>query len=432
MSLKKVLIFTYYFPPSNQTASNRTKSWVMYCKENGWYPIVITRDWSNGDKNEYVKSTNQNVVIERNDTHEVHYVPYKGNFRTNKLNGGSLKIIRKIFTVIELVFQNMFGFLLPYKNMFNYAHDFVIKQKPDAVLISGAPFPLFKLGYELNKKYKLPWFADYRDGWTCGNYGSEGKQNIIEKLSQKANLKYEQKWLSTCTLFFTVSKHLTSLIQQSINKKGEVIYNGFFPMEKKNQELSERSNSSVFQILYSGEIYSKQPYAEFIEICKALISHYKNKINIEVLFLGTNSSNHKIPESLIAGFEDAIKITNRLPLAEAVAIQQNVDAFIMLSHDGMKGITSSKLFDYLNAGKPIVLFPNDNDVLEELTTHANLGKIANDEKALKQQLINLIEEKLATGKVAAAPNIEYIQSFNRQEQAALMYNAMATAIEQPK
>jgi hypothetical protein len=43
--MKKVLILSYYFPPSGFVGGERTYSWYKYLNEIAYYPIVITRQW---------------------------------------------------------------------------------------------------------------------------------------------------------------------------------------------------------------------------------------------------------------------------------------------------------------------------------------------------------------------------------------------------
>lgn len=60
--MKKVLIISYFFPPCNLTASQRSMGWARYLREQGWDPIVVTRNWeqhiSHPDKMHYDSGVN--------------------------------------------------------------------------------------------------------------------------------------------------------------------------------------------------------------------------------------------------------------------------------------------------------------------------------------------------------------------------------------
>ena len=54
------------------------------------------------------------------------------------------------------------------------------KEKFEHLIISGNPFNLFKFGFLLHKKFKIPWTADYRDAWSTSEINDK---NLREKLS---------------------------------------------------------------------------------------------------------------------------------------------------------------------------------------------------------------------------------------------------------
>ncbi|MBK9484347.1 MAG: hypothetical protein IPO01_03785 [Chitinophagaceae bacterium] len=83
----------------------------------------------------------------------------------------------------------------------------------------------------------------------------------------------------------------------------------------------------------------------------------------------------------------------------------------------MKGIVSSKVFDYIKYCRPVILFTNDHDVLEEILVRSNIGIIAEDAEKLEHQLNDLIKEKISKGFIEQNPDREYIALFSRENQA---------------
>ena len=55
MSKKKVLILSYFFPPCNLPASQRSYGWATQLHEYGYHPIIITRNWSLERQRENIK-----------------------------------------------------------------------------------------------------------------------------------------------------------------------------------------------------------------------------------------------------------------------------------------------------------------------------------------------------------------------------------------
>ncbi|MEY2918151.1 MAG: hypothetical protein RIS73_1865 [Bacteroidota bacterium] len=415
----RVVICTLYFPPCTFTPANRIFSWAKYLPQFGIYPIIITRQWKADaviDEFYLEKTVDEAVYIEKHEGYEVHFLPFKGNYRTRSLTQSKSifkKIAVKIFTAAEFIFRYWFSAILPYGNLFTYAFNYVKNNKVDKLLISGKPFMLFKIGYRISKKLNIPWVADYRDGWTTDNYPEA--IGPLTKPVHVLNRYFEKKWMATATSFVTVSNHIKKGIQKYTGIKGEVVYNGFYA--ENNTAAAAVSNTSSITFLYSGVLYNGQDYQTVVTAFKKIIDQYKGQIEVKLLFLGTSFANPAFANNpVFKNYEKNIVLLERVNYQEALKIHQQADAFIMLTHQGKKGIVSSKIFDYIKFNKPVVLFDNDFDVLEEIVTNSGLGIIAGNAQQLQTKLQSIVKEKLATGFIDIKPNTEYINSFSRENQ----------------
>jgi glycosyltransferase involved in cell wall biosynthesis len=410
-----IIIPTYFYKPCNLTPVNRIHSWVEYFSKKGIYVVVITRHWKT-ELDEF-DTFDKPLEIKKFDNYEVHYLPYKGNWRTKiKHNNKLIVFFRKFLTLLEILSQNSFDALIPYKNIISYTKKTMLSYPNPFLIISGNPFALFKIGYFAATKHNIPWIADYRDGWTESPYSIRNEKKF-HHIIYNINLHFEKKWVATAKQFITVSNFLVSEIEKVVPIKGTTIYNGFIGQPKNNSNINYSTNTTL-QILYSGEIYKLQDYPTLISICKQFIDA---KNNLKLIFLGANTSNHKIDTMLVKNYEESIEITNRLPHAQALEIQENVDCFIMLGHGKLKGGASSKMFDYMQKGKKFILYTSDHDILEEIAIKSNLGIIANDETELKNVIEQLLLEKKQTGIIASNPNWDYINVFTRENQAKILH-----------
>lgn len=415
----RLLICTLYFPPCSFTPANRSFSWAKYLNNFGIYPVVITRQWPALIKadNYFEQAVGKEVVIEKYENYEVHYVPFLGNYRTRQVEKNakpSRSLFLKFFVAIEFIFRYFFTSLLPYANLFTYALQYIKNNKVDKILISGSPFMLFKIGYQAKKRFNIPWIADYRDGWTTDNYIEE--VGLLTKPIHVLNKYFEKKWTASASAFTTVSEFLRTGIEKYTGVKGFVVYNGFFTEENIPRPLVADKTKITF--LYSGIVYTKQDYRTAVAVFKKLIDKYRSQIDIKLIFLGTKYANPDFAnDPVFNGFTDNILLIDRVNYAEALKIHESADVFLMLTHKGMKGIVSSKIFDYIKYCRPVILFTNDHDVLEEILVRSNIGIIAEDAEKLEQQLGGLIEEKISIGIMERNPDVEYINSFSRENQA---------------
>jgi len=426
----RLLICTLYFPPCTLTPANRTYSWAKYLNQFGIYPIIITRQWPATFTSELYeeRSVGEELVIEKHDHYEVHYLPFRGNYITRSLEKhgpNKNKMARRVVLVFGQLLRNIFTGFLPYKDLYNYTLNYVASNKVDKMLISGSPFQLFKIGYLAKKKHRVPWIADYRDGWTSGNHNYP--PGILGKLERISNKYFEKKWLRTADGFTTVSPYLKQCIEDTIGIKGNIVYNGF--LGDNIAPLPAPTDKTSINFLYSGSMYSSQDYLTLTQVFKKLIETYRDRINIKLIFLGTIYNNEQFKnDTVFDGYRDHFILMNRVNYAEAMEIHRTADVFIMLAYQGSKGIPSSKLFDYMKFRRPVLFFPNDHDVLEEILTRSGLGIIANDAEALEQELKKLIDKKIDTGTIEPQADPTYINSFNRENQAGILAGVIKESI----
>ena len=82
----------------------------------------------------------------------------------------------------------------------------------------------------------------------------------------------------------------------------------------------------------------------------------------------------------------------------------------MVSHSNIKGVTSSKIFEYISLQKPFIVCPNDHDVLEEIATKSGLGKVIDSQNEVVQYLNKII------GNNQIEPDLDKLNQFGVKRQ----------------
>jgi len=399
--MKKVLIISYFFPPCNLTAAQRIGSWEKYLHEYGFYPIIITRNWEGKELSEKqrLQDSGDEIRIVKSERSEIHYMPYKSSWRDYFFIRSDknifFKLMSKVLTMKMLFLQNFTLRAIPYRNLYTQARAILQNDAEiEHLIISGNPFEQFHFGYLLKKEFpKLKWIADYRDDWTTTELiSSRGfLQNIIHAIEKKS----ESKWLSNASMFTSVSSYYVSKIKNVTQKEGKVLYNGF------NEELlkiSHTTNLDSFHITYNGSLYATQEIEVFLKAFIVLVDKYGSKIKIKANFPGLayDVNQEKRVKDLLNGYEEFYFISDRIPKNEVIDIQAASDILLMVSHKNVKGIPSSKLFEYIGLRKNILLCPSDNDVLEEIIQ--GVGKVAYTSESCFEILEGLILSKIGGNK----------------------------------
>lgn len=431
--MKKILILAYDFPPYVSVGGLRPYSWAKYLHKFGYYPIIVTRNWGipiTGYKDMSV-STIGEMVHEVNDNYEVYYLPYKGNLRDKlyeKYGDKKMVLLRRMLSLFEIIFQNFSIRVLPYRNLYQFSDQLLKKDENIiSIIASGKPYGLFHFCYVLAKKYKIPWIADYPDDWNTSpqclsNIPSQDKWIIaLEKRSEK-------KWLSNASCFLSISENYVNKIARFINKKGYVLMNGFDPDDYAH--LNQINSLEKFVVLFSGTMYDTQPVQIFTNGFINFVDNLKDKSKVKALFLGLNFDNKQVfrIQKLLKGYEAFYEITDRFDKTKAIKMMAEASVFLMFSHNEVKGVTSSKIFDYLAIGKPIILCPSDHEILEELVISTHSGFVCNSSESVKNSLNTLYTEYLEKGHVKYRENKSFIKQFTRENQTKVLSTALNNII----
>ena len=149
-----------------------------------------------------------------------------------------------------------------------------------------------------------------------------------------------------------------------------------------------------------------------------MINEFRDQIKIKLLFPGVGFD--KIQQSRIEktmiGYEDHYWISERIKREKVIEIQLQSNVLLMISHEGLKGIPSSKLYEYIALKKPVLLYKNDKDILEQTLLNTGLGIICNNSKELEEKLSKIIKNFLSTNKVELSLNEKVIKSYSRRNQ----------------
>lgn len=411
--MKKVLIISYFYPPCNLTSGQRVLSWAQNLKNFGYHPIIITRSWNNPIQNlkDILIPSGTDIVHEQNDTHEVYYLPYKASYRDRyyvKHHGSQLQQLSKVFTAVNLVSENFNVKSIPHHNIYDFARSYLIQNNDvQTVIVSGNPFNLFQFGYLLKKEFNINWIADYRDDWNTNELKKKYKF-LIGALQ----LHSEKKWLSNAYCFTTVSEYYKQKIEKLVGKPGYVLANGYEFEGVKESKVS----SDKFVITYNGSLYPAQDLESFISVIVQLIKEGFKEIFVEFPGAAFDKQQEYRLKKLTETISSHVHIMLRIERTEVLAMQQNSDVLLMLSYTNLKGIPSSKLYEYIGLRKPILVFPNDFDVIESTLKDTGLGFTCDNRQQLYDTLKDMLVKKREGHKLLGEINENAIDSYSRKSQ----------------
>ena len=420
--MKQVLIISYFYPPCSLTASARPQSWATYLHQFGYYPTIITRNWdiTISSPADMSKPSGDSIKIEQNEKAKIVYVPYTGSSLRDRLyvryGENKYNLLRRVLTLLELFFQNFTLRAIPYRQLYYEAVKTIADNSEiNKVVITANPFVTFYFGYLLKRKFpQLSWVADYRDDWTTTEIVK--RNNIVERILYKMEQHSEKKWVGTAAAITSVSPHYVQKIAALTGVSGRVLLNGF--SESDSSKINPKQSPKEFIITYNGTLYYTQRIEVFLNGYKQVVDKYRNKIGFKLYFPGLAfdpSQSDKVLKNM-KGYEDLLTITERIPRTQVFDMQNESHAFLMVAHEGLKGIPSSKLYEYLNFKKPVILCPDDLDIINETLTDTGLGVICQDANEVAQKLGQMVEDILTFGAIQLNYKPNNIEKYSRQHQ----------------
>lgn len=423
--LKKVLILSYFFPPCNLTAAQRVRGWAEYLHQHGYYPIIITRNWDhpvNGPDDMHHDSGSA-IVHEQNERYAAYYLPFRGNLRDRlyaKYGKDRFNLLRKALSFVELCGHHFSSRFIPFSNLYRFANDY-LRRHPDIrqVVVSGNPFEIFRFGYVLHRKHGVSWIADYRDDWNTSEVNAS--RGMLDGFLQKLEVRSEKKYMATAACVTSISKVYADKIGAFNQRPGHVILNGYFPSDY--AAFLHRDLYAEFTVVYNGMLYASQQIEVFLDGFKAFVdAHPQERKQIRLQFPGILFLKDVAARvaAYMQGYEDVLVMTPRVPRDTVLDIQARAHVLLMVSHEGAKGIPSSKIYEYLGLGKPVLICPGDACILEDTFRPYNLGFVAQtaaEAQAVLEARFALYAQGQGTGE---APDWRYIEQFTRDTQAGVL------------
>ena len=420
--MQKVLIISYFFPPCNLTASQRTYAWAKYLPEYGYDPIVVTRNWDvpieSGIDMSRNSGTGDELII--NENVKTWYMIYRGNIRDRVYVAfGDRKglFLRRSLSFLELVLQNFIISHLSFHNIFSKSRELLKQDKTiSKVVVSGNPFVQFQFCWRLKQEFPyIKWIADYRDDWTT----SELLQNrsYLNRILHYLEQRSEQKWLSSASCFTATTTKGEDRISGLVKIPGHVVVNGYGDeVIQRDTILSPDKNR--FVITYNGNLYGSQPIEFFLDAFKALVNKYEGKIQLKLQFPGLAYDAHQEARvrNHLKGYEAYVLITPRLPMKDVLLLQDKSNVLLLVGHLKLKGIAPSKMYEYIAFRKKILLCCNDHDVLEALLLETGLGIFADTVKETMDVLSTEIELVISGQEEKTNYNNEIVESYSRKKQ----------------
>ncbi len=418
--MKKVLIITYYWPPSGGAGVQRWAKFAKYLPQFGWKPVIVT------PKNPEYPIIDKSLINDISPEVEVIRLPIwepygifkkiTGRKKEEKVNTGLL-FDEKRQTLMEKVSLWIRGnILIPDPRVFwvnpsaKRLKRMIPTIKPDIMVTTGPPHSIHLIGLKIKKKSpSIKWVVDFRDPWSEIDYLDCFYASKIARNRQK---RLEKKVINTADRVITVSPTWAGELQVHTTKKVNCITNGFDSEDFAS--IKPYEGNDKFVISYFGIINSFRNRPAFWQALEDLCEknrEFYDKLQIQII--GTSDSGlakslEKYPK-VVAN----TVINGYIPHTEVIKKYNESSCLLLLLNKtkNSKGHIPGKLFEYLAAKRPILFLGDVNGDAAKIIENTKSGKICSfsDKDKIRESIEQLFYSSTfpENSKSAPLPALKY-------------------------
>ena len=392
--MKKVLVITYYWPPSGGSGVQRWLKFVKYFRDFGVEPIVLTVDpdfatYPNNDFTlvdeipegiEIYKTIAKSpfALYSRVSQKEVPKVGFAGEKNVGMLEK-LLRFVRGNFFIPDArIGWNRFAL--------EKAREILQANDIECVITTSPPHSTQLIGLALKNEFNVKWIADLRDPWTEIYYNKELYRTAFAK---KKDYRLEQACLQKADKIVVVSQDIKRHFganRTEILAKISVIPNGFDAADFLELNHKEIPESKV--IRYIGNLGEQYPTSGFLQAFAQLL---QKDAEWKLEFIGNCHQGVKQKVAQL-GLSNSVEFISYVDHKMAVRYMQTASQLLMIIPEikNNKGILTGKLFEYLATGKPILnIGPKDGDAATILSENAvSITLDSNESEKMVEFILN--------------------------------------------
>ena len=412
--MKRVLIVTYYWPPSGGSGVQRWLKFAKYLPALGWAPVVVApagADYPVVDES-LLADVAEGTEVLRFPIREP-YAAYRrltgapaGDVRAAPAGGGGQRpgLMRRFAGWIRANFfvpdPRVWWVRPTSRRVIAY-----LRERPvDAIVTTGPPHSVHLIGRHVKRAFPtLPWIVDVRDPWSRFDVHlafGPGRR------ARRRNAELERACLAECDLVLGTSPSMPTHLEPFDARKYVAITNGYDAADFPAAPTVPRPpvETGRFHLYHTGLLgANRNPTALWAALAALAREDAGFGESLHVHLIGNVDA--AVVESLAAHLPLAGRwtVTPWLAHDALVARYADADAFLLCPNrsDNARGQINGKLFEYLAARRPILhVGPFDADntrLLDE--THAGLTVPPGDEDAARQAV-----EALYSGRFSANPH----------------------------
>lgn len=420
--LKKVLIISYYWPPSGGIGVHRCLKFAKYLRKFGWEPIVYTA------KDAQYPYLDESNLIDIPDNLEVLRHKIFEPFNLFKILSGR-KLSEPLSNPVHVrekkqSFIDKFSiwlrgnFFIPDARVLwirpsvRYLSKYLRNNQVDAILSDGPPHTNTYIAFKISKKFNIPWLADFQDPWTQVDYY---KDLMLMNWANRKHKRMEQEVFKQAAKITIASPDWARELEKIGAKNVSEIYWGYD--EDDFNKVSEVQDNGKFIISHAGLLgMDRNPGTLFEVISEMMEEDPSLKDIFRIVFPGM--VDYSVKESAKDhGLNDIIEYSGNIKRRDVLELNARSSILLLPLNkaENAKGRIPGKLFEYLRSGNPILCLGPKNSDAGSIIIETKRGICSEyDDKIIIKEFIQKIYKKFNNNTLV--PLVDDISEYSVENQ----------------
>jgi glycosyltransferase involved in cell wall biosynthesis len=358
---ENILLIAYKFPPFPGIGGRRWAKFAKYLSKRGYIVHVICAKNNLQEVSPWFADVNINNII-------IH--PVKTFYPSVLFRSPSYWIEKVLYKFYSNFFKILISGNINDKSIFwkrgllKKSNALIKKYNIENVIVSGAPFRSLFYSLELKNNNNIKLFIDFRDPWTWGDgYGFK----LLSDFDQRFEEKLQDTVVEKSDIIFVPVKSMLEFLKEKYpqyKSKIKLLPHGY---DKDDYKDIKKQQGPVLNLIYGGTIYDGIE-KEFCELIKTVKEN--NNQNFAINFY---SKIFKYEDLIKAEkLERKIKYYPLVPPSEYLKKVANSHYYLVIFPERFKDFISTKFFEIIYLGVPIILICEKGDV-SDFVTENELG-----------------------------------------------------------
>ena len=398
--MKRVLIISYYWPPTGGSGVQRWVKFAKYLPSEGWQPVIYTPE------NPEQLAVDESLAAEVPEAAEVvktriiePYELYKKLLRrsghskeaveVNPVNAQNKSLLQKAAMWVR---GNLFRpdpRCLWIGPSVRFLKKYLSEHPVDLIVSTGPPQSMHMIGLRLSRETGLPWIADFRDPWTKIFYF---KHLSMTPATERWHKKMEKKVLDEASAVVAVSPLVQQEFQAMTDTPVELITNGFDECDFSSEPCTQAYGgaSQEFTITHTGLFAADgNPTVLWDVLTEKCHADEAFRKLLRIKLIG------KTDDQILKALKDRgleSSLINMGYQTHSVAVDQQRQASVLIlplrKEPEYRAVLPGKLFEYLASQRPILGIGQPDGAMAMIVNETGTGTVIdwNDKEGISQYI----------------------------------------------